>query len=92
MMTVSKMCTHCASLCKLGMFLIPLGLVGQISFNLSYITPSNYVFYFGVAFIVTFVFLRAFCVMASRTDRGSDYEEWEAYSPAVAGLIRLDGL
>jgi hypothetical protein len=62
-----------ASLCKVGLFLIGLVVVGQMLHDFFYVRPNDRLFYMGMAFFLTFALRRAFRTMAAQTELSSEY-------------------
>ena len=72
-MSKVKACILAAGVCKVGLFLIVLGLVAQGLDHFFYTVPYDRAFYLGMAFVLTFAMLRTFRAMATQVERNSGY-------------------
>ena len=70
-MTVSKsgLCTLGAVLCKTGLYLIVLGIVGQVLHDFFYVRPNDRLYFLALAFVLTLALWQAFRAMARQTVR-----------------------
>jgi hypothetical protein len=74
-MTASRhrLCILGAALCKVGLYLIGLAVVGQMLSDLFYVRTNDRLFVMGMAFFVTFALCRAFRAMTAQTNISFQY-------------------